>query len=947
MLKNLLGIVILFFVYTVSGQNGCTTLGQNPNTAFPVCGTTVFSQNTVPSCNGANIPVPPCGPGYTDVNPFWYKFTCFQAGTLGFLISPIVNSDDYDWQIFDITGKNANNVYTDASMFVSCNWSANTGQTGANSTGGQLNNCGGYTYSNISAMPSLIQGHNYLMMISNFSPSQAGYKLSFGGGTASITDTLPPKLVSAKASCDGFTIGIKLNKKMKCASLAANGSDFNISNGAATIVSAVGTTCATAFDTDSIIITFNNALAAGNYVLTAKNGSDGNTILDNCDNGILVGDTLPLTVISTMPALLARVDNSACATPQIVVRFTDSVRCSSIAPDGSDFVVTGPKTVAIKNAIATCGASGLTNVISLTLSPTITTAGIYTIAIKKGSDNNTLLTACNKETPVGNALSFTTFDTISAKFTYTVNPGCVNDTIHFSHIPNGNIYKWAWDFGNGQTSSLEKPVIVVPNMGTLPVYLYVGNGVCNAGYRDTVILNFDAVKASFTVPSPICPTNNWAITNNSSGNISTYAWDFGNGTTSNLKNPPSFAYPASPMQKQYPIQLVVANALGCKDTAVQNIIVKANLPATLDSITKAACKPQDIVVHISTTIRCNTIAPDGSDFVITGTTPVTITKVTTTCTNAGFTKDVTLSLAQPIYTAGNYKITLQKGTDGNTILNDCDVETAAGASLLFTTGDTVSAKFSSNITLGCTNDGIQFINNGKIGITNWNWNFGDGRTSVLQNPNILFPAAGNFLVSLNVTNGFCTDTFTTPIVLAFDTVKARFEVPEFLCPNEIWSILNTSTGKILNYDWDFGDGTKSMLQNPNTFNYPIPTAVTQKKYNIRLTVFNAIGCSSTFTQNIIALKSCYIAVPTAFTPNGDGLNDYLSPLNAYKADNLEFIVYNRYGNIVFQTTDWTRKWDGKINGILQPTGTYVWQLNYTDRDTKKQIKQRGTSVLIR
>jgi gliding motility-associated-like protein len=77
------------------------------------------------------------------------------------------------------------------------------------------------------------------------------------------------------------------------------------------------------------------------------------------------------------------------------------------------------------------------------------------------------------------------------------------------------------------------------------------------------------------------------------------------------------------------------------------------------------------------------------------------------------------------------------------------------------------------------------------------------------------------------------------------------------------------------------------------------------------------------------------------------LNDYLGPLNAYKTENLQFKVFNRMGNVVFETTDWQKKWDGKINGILQPSGTYVWYLTYTDTDLKKVVNQNGTTVLIR
>jgi len=94
------------------------------------------------------------------------------------------------------------------------------------------------------------------------------------------------------------------------------------------------------------------------------------------------------------------------------------------------------------------------------------------------------------------------------------------------------------------------------------------------------------------------------------------------------------------------------------------------------------------------------------------------------------------------------------------------------------------------------------------------------------------------------------------------------------------------------------------------------------------------------------INNCFIAVPTAFTPNGDGSNDYLYPLNAYKATNLSFRVYNRNGQLVFETKDWTRKWNGTIKGNPQPVGAYVWMLDYTDAAGKK-VSLKGTTALIR
>ncbi len=114
-----------------------------------------------------------------------------------------------------------------------------------------------------------------------------------------------------------------------------------------------------------------------------------------------------------------------------------------------------------------------------------------------------------------------------------------------------------------------------------------------------------------------------------------------------------------------------------------------------------------------------------------------------------------------------------------------------------------------------------------------------------------------------------------------------------------------------------------------------------------LIVQNKPGCRDTAVQQVDVLRSCYIAVPSAFTPNGDGVNDYLYPLNAYKADDLDFRVFNRSGQLVFETKEWTGKWDGRVGGQPLPPGTFVWTLQYTDRDTKKKFFLKGTTILIR
>ena len=112
-------------------------------------------------------------------------------------------------------------------------------------------------------------------------------------------------------------------------------------------------------------------------------------------------------------------------------------------------------------------------------------------------------------------------------------------------------------------------------------------------------------------------------------------------------------------------------------------------------------------------------------------------------------------------------------------------------------------------------------------------------------------------------------------------------------------------------------------------------------------VQNNLGCYDTAVQKIVVTNSCYIAVPNAFTPNNDGLNDYLYPLNAYKAKDLLFKVYNRVGQLIFETRDWNKKWDGRFKGQAADPATYVWILIYTDGDTGKKIQQKGSTILIR
>ncbi|RYY64666.1 MAG: T9SS type B sorting domain-containing protein, partial [Chitinophagaceae bacterium] len=190
----------------------------------------------------------------------------------------------------------------------------------------------------------------------------------------------------------------------------------------------------------------------------------------------------------------------------------------------------------------------------------------------------------------------------------------------------------------------------------------------------------------------------------------------------------------------------------------------------------------------------------------------------------------------------------------------------------------------------------------------------------------------------------CKDTAS--VSLMFDNLLiAAFEGPEFACPNEAATFLNQSEGTITGYQWSFGSGISSTLQNPLPVMYPVPN--TTREETVRLIVRNSFGCSDTAFRSIKVVNNCYIAVPSAFTPNNDGLNDYLYPLNAYKARDLTFSVYNRFGQRLFFTRNWLEKWDGSFKGQGADPGTYVWVLQYTHVDTNQKVEQKGSVILIR
>lgn len=146
------------------------------------------------------------------------------------------------------------------------------------------------------------------------------------------------------------------------------------------------------------------------------------------------------------------------------------------------------------------------------------------------------------------------------------------------------------------------------------------------------------------------------------------------------------------------------------------------------------------------------------------------------------------------------------------------------------------------------------------------------------------------------------------------------------------------TGNIASYDWTPANG----LDNSSVAS-PIASPLSTTTY--QLIVYSDKGCTATGKVTIGIFR--YLAMPNAFTPNGNGKNDVFRIPPSLSVKIRSFTVYNRWGERVFLTKDSSKGWDGTIGGKLQPTGTYVWQIEYEDVLTGKPITVGGTVILIR
>jgi gliding motility-associated-like protein len=294
----------------------------------------------------------------------------------------------------------------------------------------------------------------------------------------------------------------------------------------------------------------------------------------------------------------------------------------------------------------------------------------------------------------------------------------------------------------------------------------------------------------------------------------------------------------------------------------------------------------------------------------------------------GTTRDLTYSFRK----TGTFQVTL--------IVNSSSA-CADSISKTVTINPNVYAEFSVNA--ACLNEPIIAVNKTVEPGTStvyYLWDFGNGQTSTLRNPPVQnYPGPGNYVMSLSVHSDQCP--------LPINTQK-RFAVIEKPIPGkrypEAYAVAN------LPLPLEARAIGNSVLWAPATglddaTSYT-PVFTDNKEHSFNITLKTAAGCITVDTQVVKINKNIVIYVPNAFTPNDDARNDVLKPFMIGIKELVYFKIFNRWGELVFETKNINEGWDGRYKGNPVQSHTLVWMLQGIGADNNT-YNAKGSTVLIR
>jgi gliding motility-associated-like protein len=436
------------------------------------------------------------------------------------------------------------------------------------------------------------------------------------------------------------------------------------------------------------------------------------------------------------------------------------------------------------------------------------------------------------------------------------------------------------------------------------------------------------LKDSFTVyaiPVPdftvtdVCAGYNIPITNNSViGNgesINSYEWYLNGSLASSSRDPSIVATP----EGNASLRLVTSSKEGCKDELTKNFEIYA--------VPSAGFTVANTCLGETTTFQSTSSISSGSIISFDWTYDDAVTDVGTTVTRT-------------YPTDGNYSVKLALVSDN-------------GCSDSFTRNFAINPKPQLDITVdkitGCQPLLVQFTDNSTINsgsIDNYDWDFGDGTTATGLQTFKVYDNVGSYQVVVYATSDAnCMDTFimSNPIdVLAKPTAAFTYTPlePSLLFPDV--NFINGSSSDATSFLWDLGDGSTFTSRDvPYIYSEP-------GDYNITLVVTADNGCKDTVVNPIYIKLDFFIWIPTVFSPNGDLNNDVfrvhglIPDIQGYSMQ-----IFNRWGEVVFETVNPNDVWDGTYQGIEVPSSSYGYAVRYVNYETGRWESKQGAIKIIR
>ncbi len=282
-----------------------------------------------------------------------------------------------------------------------------------------------------------------------------------------------------------------------------------------------------------------------------------------------------------------------------------------------------------------------------------------------------------------------------------------------------------------------------------------------------------------------------------------------------------------------------------------------------------------------------------------------------------------------------------------TVTDGCE-SPAATASVTITVFPLPVLDFTSDVTSGCVPVTVVFENltsNSSL----CTWDFGDGTPGVTGdcNPTHIFTLPGCYDVNLKIetSDGCIIESTVDDMICVSAPPVADFSFgpqPTTVVDTEI-DFTNLSTGAV-DYEWNFGDGSTISTDVNPTHTYPNSGPGT---YQACLLATTSAGCSDSICQFVIIDDQFLLYVPNAFSPNADGKNDVFMPvINGFEMTSFKMYIFDRWGEVIFETTFPEEGWDGTYKGFAPKQDVYIWRIEVTDATSNEKKQFHGHVTVL-